>query len=214
MPLSRFEKLDPDRRQRLLQAAAQEFAAEGFEGASLGRIAEGAGVSKPALYYYFEDKADLFVTVVREAWEQLSRPVERVSIDGLDAATFWPTLESLLEKNLEQCREQPWLTAVGKLAYHPPREGTAAGAVAELFAGARDFVHRLLRRGQEIGLVRRDLPEELLLTMLTAADTAADHWMVDHWDELGPEEAERISHVIFHAMRSLLTPPGPEGVEA
>jgi len=214
MPLARFEKLDPERRQRLLQAAAQEFAAEGFEGASLGRIAEGAGVSKPSLYYYFEDKADLFVTVVREAWEQLSKPAQRISIDGLDATSFWPALEGLLEQNLEQCREQPWLTAVGKLAYHPPREGAAAGAVAELFESARDFVHRLLRRGQEVGLVRRDLPEELLLAMLVGADTAADHWMVDHWEELGVDEAERISHVVFHAMRALLAPAGPEGGNA
>jgi len=210
MPLARFDKIDPGRQKRLLQAAAQEFASEGFDRASLGRIAEGAGVSKPALYYYFEDKADLFVTVVREAWERFM-PTERMSVESLDARTFWATLEKLRDDNLAQCREEPWLVAVGKLAYHPPREASAAGAVAELFEGARSFVRDLLRRGQEIGTVRRDLPEDLLIEMLTAADTAADHWMVDHWDELGPDESERVARLIFDAIRSLLSPPLPTG---
>lgn len=210
MSFSRFEKIEPERRRRVLHAAAQEFASEGFDRASLGRIAGGAGVSKPALYYYFEDKADLFVTVVREAWERLM-PAGRISMESLDARSFWPTLERLRDDNLAQCREEPWLVAVGKLAYHPPREAAAAGAVAELFEGARSFVRELLRRGQEVGAVRRDLPEELLIDMLTAADAAADHWIVDHWDELGPEESERIARVIFDAIRSLLSPPLPAG---
>lgn len=211
MPLARFKKIDPDKRRGLLQAAAQEFAAEGFDKASLGKIAEGAGVSKPALYYYFEDKTDLYVTVVQEAWERLS-PQKQLDLATLDRDAFWPTLETLVEHNVGLCREEPWLTAVGKLAYHPPREGAPAGAVAKMFEEARDFQRGLLRRGQELGTVRADLPEELLISMLTAADAAADHWMVDHWEELGHEEAVRISRVVFGAIRALMSPaPSKEG---
>jgi AcrR family transcriptional regulator len=89
MPLTRFERLDPDRRQRLLAAAAREFAFEGYETASLARIAEEMGVSKPSLYYYFEDKADLYATVVREAWRRLS-PQGHVDLQSLDSRSFWP----------------------------------------------------------------------------------------------------------------------------
>ena len=209
MPLARFEKIDPEKRQRILQAAAQEFAAEGFQKASLSRIAEGAGVSKPALYYYFEDKADLYVTVAREAWERLS-PLKQLDLGSLTQDSFWPSLEALLRQNLARCRDEPWLIAVGKLAYHPPNEGAAAGAVAAIFEEARAFQQGLLLRGQELGTVRSDLPEELLISMLTAADAAADHWMVDHWEELGPDEAERISRVVFGAIRALMSPPPTE----
>jgi len=205
MPLARFDRIDPERRARLLSAAAQEFAAEGFERASLGRIAEGAGVSKPSLYYYFEDKADLYATVVRAAWDRLM-PGPRFEMDSLDETTFWPTLEHMRDENLARCREEPWLVAVGKLAYHPPREAQAAGAVAEMFEAARTFLRDLLRRGQKIGTVRRDIPEDLLIEMLTAADAAADHWMVDHWEELGADEADRIARAIFSAIRALLAP--------
>jgi AcrR family transcriptional regulator len=210
MPLARFEKIDPEKRQRILQAAAQEFAAAGYEKASLGGIAEGAGVSKPALYYYFEDKADLYVTVVREAWERLS-PQKQLDPISLDRDSFWPALGQLLELNVRLCRDEPWLTAVGKLAYHPPAEDAPAGAVAAMFDEARAFQQALLRRGQELGTIRTDLPEELLIQMLMAADAAADHWMVDHWEEMGQEEAERVSRVVFGAIRALVSPPRGEG---
>jgi AcrR family transcriptional regulator len=212
MPLERFRKIQPQKRQRLLQAAAQEFASAGFQKAALGRIAEGAGVSKPALYYYFEDKADLFVTVVREAWAKLSPG--KLDLATLDAESYWPSLEKLRDDNLARCREEPWLVAVGRLAYSPPKDAKPAGAVAEMFEGARAFLLAVLRRGQELGTVRTDLPEDLLVVMLTAADTAADHWMVDHWDELGAEEAERIARTVFEAVRALLSPVPPRREEA
>ena len=96
---------------------------------------------------------------------------------------------------------------VWKLAFHPPYEGRAAGAVAELFTSARDFLRRLVRRGQELGVVRDDLPDDLLMAMLTSADYAADHWLIDHWDSLGHAEIERLTRLIFESIRGLLSPP-------
>ena len=206
MSLTRFERLDPDKRQRLLAAAAREFACEGFEAASLGRIAEEAGVSKPALYYYFEDKADLYATVVREAWQRLS-PQGHLDLQSLDASSFWPALEAFHLASFERSRLEPWLLAVWKLAYHPPPAGVAASAVAEVFEGGRTFLKALLQRGQELGVVRCDLPEDLLIAVFTGADNAADHWLVDRWDSLGPGEVERLSRRVFDTMRGLLAPP-------
>ena len=215
MPLARFEKIEPEKRQGILQAAAQEFAAAGFERASLAKIAEGAGVSKPALYYYFEDKADLYVTVVHQAWDGLA-PESQVDLARLEADDFWPALRRLVDANIEGCRAEPWLVTVWKLAFHPPHEGRAAGAVAELFTSARDFLRRLVRRGQQLGVVRDDLPDDLLMAMLTSADHAADHWLIDHWDSLGHVEIERLTRLIFESIRGLLSPPtvGREGPTA
>jgi AcrR family transcriptional regulator len=213
MPLARFDKVEPEKRQRILQAAAQEFAAEGFERASLEKIAEGAGVSKPALYYYFEDKADLYLAVVQEAWVGLA-PENLVDMSRLGADDFWPALRRLVDANIERCRAEPWLVTVWKLAFHPPYEGRAAGGVAELFTAARDFLRHLVRRGQQLGVVRDDLPDDLLMAMLTSADHAADHWLVDHWDSLGHAEIERLTRLIFESIRGLLSPPAAAGPAA
>ncbi|GLK77653.1 hypothetical protein GCM10008171_29070 [Methylopila jiangsuensis] len=47
-------------REKLLEAAIEEFAANGFAGARIDRIAAAAGISKPMLYAYFGDKDALF----------------------------------------------------------------------------------------------------------------------------------------------------------
>ncbi len=210
MPLTRFERLDPERRRRLLAAAAQEFAAEGYEGASLGWIAEESGFSKPALYYYFEDKADLYATVVRESWQRLS-PQGHVDLEGLDRETFWPALEAYHLATFDRTREEPWLAAVWKLAYHPPPSGAGAGAIAEVFEAGRSFLKQLLRRGQLLGVVRMDWPEDLLIAVFTGLDNAADHWLVDNWETLGPDAVYRLSKQVFETMQLAVAPPGRVG---
>src|SRR5579875_2278056 len=47
-------------RERILQAAIQEFSDHGLAGARTGAIASAAGVNKALLYYYFQDKEGLY----------------------------------------------------------------------------------------------------------------------------------------------------------
>jgi AcrR family transcriptional regulator len=59
---------DPEgRRQAILEAALDVFAAEGFAAARLDHVAEKAGVAKGTIYLHFKDKQDLFEQMVREA---------------------------------------------------------------------------------------------------------------------------------------------------
>jgi AcrR family transcriptional regulator len=67
MSRPRFEKMDAERQKRLFESTAKEFAAHGFDGASLNLILEQSGMSKSSLYYYFDDKADLFTTMIERA---------------------------------------------------------------------------------------------------------------------------------------------------
>lgn len=47
-----------------MAGAAEVFASDGYEGASMSRIAQVAGVSKGTLYNYFDSKAELFAAFV------------------------------------------------------------------------------------------------------------------------------------------------------
>src|SRR4051794_18114114 len=51
--------------ERLLRAAADVFAARGYDGTRVADIAEGAGLSNGALYAYFGSKAELLVAALR-----------------------------------------------------------------------------------------------------------------------------------------------------
>lgn len=56
----------PDSRARLLGAARTEFAARGFAGASVDRIAARARLNKAMIYYHFKGKEGLYRAVLQE----------------------------------------------------------------------------------------------------------------------------------------------------
>jgi TetR/AcrR family transcriptional regulator len=56
---------ESDRRGQILEAAFEEFSAQGFKGATIKSIARAAGLQSPALiYWYFPDKEALFREVL------------------------------------------------------------------------------------------------------------------------------------------------------
>jgi len=201
MPRPRLEKLDPRKRRRLLAAAAREFADKGFDAASVGRIAAEGGISKASIYYYFEDKVDLYAGIVEEAFAALL-PEQPLDPDSLTAADFWPRLEAAYQEMMAQAQRQTWLAAAGRLVYAPPPPGADA-VVSEQLDRARAYLARLLQRGQAVGVVRSDMPVSLLVMLVTAAAEAADRWMSAHWEEWPEPEMGRLGGVVFGALRRL-----------
>jgi AcrR family transcriptional regulator len=52
---------------RIVEAAADEFARAGYAGASIQKVAEAAGCDRALVYFYFGDKAGLFEAALNEA---------------------------------------------------------------------------------------------------------------------------------------------------
>jgi AcrR family transcriptional regulator len=208
MARPRFRNLDRDTRHRILETAAEEFAARGFEGTSLNRLIDGLGISKGSFYYYFDDKADLFTTVVDYAWATVL-PVERLDLAQFGADSFWPALQSLMREARARVHDNPWLVGFTRLMYDPPESISVREALAEKFAEVRQWQAGLIRRGQDVGAVRSDMPPELLQAMLAGADEAGDRWFVDNWNRLEEAEIERLFEEVFAIYRRMLEPPPP-----
>jgi AcrR family transcriptional regulator len=73
--LTRAESREQTRK-RLLAAAAELFAKNGFDATSVDDVAEAAGFSKGALYYNFASKDDLFEALVEESIEAMIAGLE------------------------------------------------------------------------------------------------------------------------------------------
>ncbi len=205
MPSPRFHRLSPAKRDRLLAAAAAEFAAHGFDGASLNRIIGEAGMSKGAVYYYIEDKADLFQAVIDGLWAEV-RPAEALDPGSLTAESFWSTLEHEMMAMVGRAEAIPGLVNIGELFYSSLRGGPSAPAAADFFAELRAALLAIVRRGQELGTVRRDAPEGLVLAMAFGAIESADRYFVEIWRELTPEEVRAQTALCFSMLRQLVAP--------
>lgn len=69
--MTRKEKEQMARRQYIIDAATIIFARDGYEHASMNEIATASEFTKRTLYQYFEDKADLYLSVLLHHYERM-----------------------------------------------------------------------------------------------------------------------------------------------
>lgn len=70
------------RRRQLLDVALAEFAAHGFSGVSMDRVAVAAGVTKPVLYQHFRSKRALYLELVDDVADRLADAVVKATTDA------------------------------------------------------------------------------------------------------------------------------------
>ena len=75
----RQEERSAASRRRVVRAAAAEFAARGFAGANVDRIARAARVNKAMIYYHFTSKAALYREILRDMFEAVAVRVDQAS---------------------------------------------------------------------------------------------------------------------------------------
>ncbi len=206
MPFPRFQKLAEEKRERLLDIAAQEFAIHGFEDASVNRILERAQMSKGAAYYYFEDKVDLFFTVVQYCIGRLMLIDTEFDTTQLTEANFWPTFAELHRQPLLRSFEQPWLFAAIRAAGRLSPTTLEREPLATLARQIQTYVMNFIKKGQELGVIRSDISGELIFAWIRALDGASDQWLLARWQQLEREAIGHISDQTVEAMRRVLAP--------
>ncbi|MBW1880927.1 MAG: TetR/AcrR family transcriptional regulator [Deltaproteobacteria bacterium] len=202
MPRPRFQRLSPERRAQILETAAKHFAEHGYDRASLNRILAECAVSKGAAYYYFDDKADLFSTVVEEA-VRVGLDTEALRMDDVDAASFWPWVRGLYVRQLLAYREHPHLWRVVKSATDAVGHERDGARIAERLAPLVEMMGGLLQRALALGVVRTDLPLDLLVSMIGGLDDALDRWFLAHPDAIEPPDGGPMVAAAFESLRQL-----------
>lgn len=200
----RLENMDPERQRALFDTAAREFAAHGFDGASLNRILEQSGMSKSSLYYYFDDKADLFTTMIERALAVMFREMGGLDIEALQAETFWDQFVELYRKAMAVTENNDWLLRFGGMFYQLRGTPKAGAATGHLFQVVRHWVIRIVERGQNLGIIRRDLPQPLLIDATMAQIETLDRWIVAHWVDLSEAKKAQLPHQHIDLFRRLL----------
>lgn len=68
MPKELFYALPEEKRQRILDAAVQEFSCAEYHSASINQIIKTADIARGSFYLYFEDKRDLYIFLVEQVF--------------------------------------------------------------------------------------------------------------------------------------------------
>lgn len=96
MPASeRFIHLDQAKQQKILAAAVEEFAEQGFMQASMNRVVQKLGIAKGSLFQYFGTKEGLFRFIFEHAVELVRQSLRQVKRDTAEADFFLRMRRSL-----------------------------------------------------------------------------------------------------------------------
>jgi len=206
MPRPRFLNLPDDKRRQILRAAAHAFADHGYEGASISKILARAGISTGAAYYYFDNKADLFCTVVQHTFDSLFNEFD-LELRSTHADAFWNEIVALVSEFPPERYELHHLFGALRAAWKASSEARSIPEVAKQFDRQHQVLHMLVDHGVRVGAIRSDIPPDLLTHMLLAIDEATDEWMLSLDAPPGPAELGRIAGSMIAAARIAFAPP-------
>ena len=204
MPLPRFQKLAADKKRAILAAAAEEFGERGFAEASFNRVIERAGISKGAMYYYFADKDDLYETVLDTAITEWFAHVGMPS-SASTPAEFWRGCEETYERSLSFMLADPMNGALCLAITRARTRLEGHAALLELGRRMHEWTTALVHHGREIGAVRDDVPEALMVEVAMSLIEAGDRWLATQIHALSPSEVGATAKTMVGLMKRAAT---------
>ncbi len=166
-----------ERRERILAAATEVFAEQGYADASVGEIARRAGVVASVIYDHFDSKADLHVQLLRLHGESLiERSITEIEI-GPPRAMFQASIEAFFRL----VEEDPF--AWRFLFRDPPAEPDAVATWRDIHDRATAGIAALIRAGAPEVDSFAGLDTETATWLLAKGSQSATNGLAQWWFE-------------------------------
>lgn len=212
MPKPTFFNLPEEKRQRIVELATEEFAANLYHAASLSRIVGRAGIAKGSIYQYFEDKMDLYVYIFELATERKLAAIQQAMAELGPSPTVFDILRAALRAGFELARNNPQLAAVG-MNFMRERDPAVRGPVMAKFmplgeAVMDEWFRAAVKSGQIAPWVEPAVARTAYTTLANAAmgELSEGHVSLDEAERL----LEGVVDVLEYGLRPRPAAGGPE----
>ena len=147
-------------RQRILDAAMEEFSRKGYAGASLNTVCAEKGISKGIIYHHFKDKDELYLLCIKECFDAITSYLEKTAETFTGSAT--ERLQAYFDARLCFFAEHPlYLGIFADATFHPP--GNLADAIADSRKGFDDLNISILTNLLQNETLREELSIDLIV---------------------------------------------------
>jgi TetR/AcrR family transcriptional regulator len=151
----------------ILDAAVHLFSVHGYDGVSMRRIAEAAGVSKANIYHHFESKEALYFAIMRRSAAELSLLLESLA-EG--RGSFPERLQVFASAHLEHLFDNAERVRLVLREAFSADEVRSRMVVEQMVGGLVIRMITIFEAGQKAGLLRADLDPGLCATLLMGSD--------------------------------------------
>ncbi len=184
-------------RERLLHSALDIFNEKGYAATSVREIVEAAGVTKPALYYYFKNKEGIYMELIKMPFEILQKILEETVQESLSARErvlrLFDRVFLLFVENLKAAR------LMYSIYYGPPQ-----GAPFFDFEGChlkmREVTGLIVREGIKSGEFRAVDPDVFTWALIGALNFVLEEQLCQRCSTIDRRGLSRILALIFDAL--------------
>ncbi|SET35064.1 transcriptional regulator, TetR family [Natronincola peptidivorans] len=160
MPKETFYNLSEDKKQKIFDAAVQEFSTKRFSEASINQIIKFAGIPRGSFYQYFTDKEDIYSYV----WEEITREKRAVlrHKETLDPdIDFFEALIQSTKATFEWSKLKPQYNQISVLM-----EIDNSEFITKLRDSLLEDLRGMVERDKERGLVKPETDADLVVDMI------------------------------------------------
>ena len=162
MPKTTFFNLSDEKKDRIFDAALQEFSARTFSQASLNQIIKNAGIPKGSFYQYFDSKEDLYLYLREIASKKMKEILSREIEMNPDADAFEVILYETREF-LERGETKPGYIEAAMLAGLDNSE-----FIKKLRNSSNEKYIKMVEHDKERGLIKPEVDSELVVNMISS----------------------------------------------
>jgi AcrR family transcriptional regulator len=167
MPKATFCNLPEEKKKIIEETSISEFAAFGYDKASINRIVEKCKIAKGSFYQYFDDKKDLFLYLVKIISEEKIKYMSPV-LKNPDQYDFFTLIRELFVSGLKFAADNPELTLMGiwllKSKGHPIYKDIMEVGLQK----AQDVYSDLLKHAIKKNEIRGDIDLDFISHMISS----------------------------------------------
>jgi len=151
-----FNKISEEKRQRVLDAAIDEFSSRGFSSANINVIAKNAGISIGSMYNYFSSKDDLYLTVINHGYKILESIINKIDLEEGD---IFDKIEKLLRSAQSYAKKYPRLHQIYLDTSTEGSSHLSKRLSKKMESITADFYHKSLKESMDRGVIASDTDE-------------------------------------------------------
>src|SRR6201998_705682 len=165
------------KREAILRAAGPVLQREGISAATMGAIAKEAGVDRATIYYYFQDKQEIFRTAIHDGLVEMVADLEKIAVSGHSAEVRLRDSIRAVMRAYERHYPQLYIffqdgAMSSILDNHLNAEILASGARYEA------LVEAAVRDGVESGVFLTPLPPKMFAKIVVGMLNWTSRWFV------------------------------------
>jgi TetR/AcrR family fatty acid metabolism transcriptional regulator len=182
------------KRERILRAAVDVFARNGYFNAKVAEIAKAAGVADGTIYLYFDGKEDLLITIFREHTRNYLQSLER---EMANVRRPDDRIRVAIRHHLDTLGRDRNLAVVAQVELRHSLKFMSLLSQQEV-ADYLNMIRKIIEHGQKEGVFRRNLhPQLVAKSVFGILDEMVTSWILSEKDYALGDQADQIADLIL-----------------